>query len=515
MGENSKCIVIGLDGATFELINPLIKQGKLPTIQKMVEEGTHGVLKSTIPPLTGPAWVSFATGNNPGKHGCYDFELPKNDIDQIEMISTKDINGDTFYEVLDREKKKCILINLPCTYPPKISGVVITGFLTRGRDFIFPRSLIQDIPEFKKYRIVPNFYDSIKKYVSDVRKLERVRFECAKKLFKKDWNFFFILFQGTDWVQHKVYDMLISGEDSETVEFYQELDEYIRWFVENAKGANIIVMSDHGFRSYKKLFAINTWLMNEGYLTLKSRESKGATVREKSAVKVPFILTKYKRLLNIASFFYRTFRKVLPSIRLVIRTAPDVTSTAYSILSSANGNCCGIYINSKKRFRNGSVEIEDYEQVRSEIMGKLDGLYDKGKTKIFQSILRREEVYSGECLDSAPDILLFSDEYDICPFFEVEATEVEAKNEHSPYGIFIAYGKDIKKGVTIKNAEIIDLAPTILHVMNAPVPKGIDGRVLREIYQEGSEIAKRPIEYLEVSEEEKLRAKIRRIRKVK
>lgn len=141
MGENNKCIVIGLDGATFELINPLIKRGKLPTIRKLIEDGVHGVLKSTIPPLTGPAWVSFATGKNPGKHGCYDFELPKNSLDQIEMMSSKDINGDTFYEVLDRRGKKCILINLPGSYPLRIGGVVITDFLTRGERFYFPSKL--------------------------------------------------------------------------------------------------------------------------------------------------------------------------------------------------------------------------------------------------------------------------------------------------------------------------------------------------------------------------------------
>ena len=140
MGENNRCIVIGLDGATFELINPLVKAGKLPTIKKMIEEGVHGVLKSTVPPLTGPAWVSFATGKNPGKHGCYDFELPRDSLDKIEMISSEDIKGETFYEVLDKQGKRCILVNLPCSYPPRIGSVVITDFLSRGSDFISPKT---------------------------------------------------------------------------------------------------------------------------------------------------------------------------------------------------------------------------------------------------------------------------------------------------------------------------------------------------------------------------------------
>lgn len=507
MGENNKCIVIGLDGATFELMNPLIGKGKLTTIKKMMEEGVHGVLKSTIPPLTGPAWVSFATGKNPGKHGCYDFELPENSLDQFKMISSKDINGDTFYEVLDREGKKCTLINLPCSYPPRIRGVVITDFLTRGSDFIFPQRLVQEIPEFRKYRIIPKQYSSIKKYISDVRDLEKVRFECARKLFQKDWDFFFILFQGTDWLQHRIYDRLVSGEASEAFEFYEELDGYIRWFVENAKKANILIMSDHGFRSYKKVFAINKWLMNEGYLKVKPREARGSTFRERSTVKIPFTLVKHRWLFNIASFFYRIFKRMLPSVTPVIRTAPDTASVAYSIHSSANGNCCGIYINSKKRFRNGSIETVDYEKVRSEIMDKLEKLHDKAGTRIFNSVLRREDLYFGECLNKAPDIFLFSDEYDICPFVEVEAA-----NEHSLNGIFITYGKDIKKDVKISNAEIIDLAPTILHLMKVPIQKDMDGKVLEEIFREDSELSKRPIIYQEVDEKERIKERIRRLK---
>lgn len=507
MARNTKCIVIGLDGATFELINPLIGMGKLPTIKKMMAEGVHAVLKSTIPPLTGPAWVSFATGKNPGKHGCYDFELAKNSLDQIEMISSKDINGDTFYEVLDRGGKKCTLINLPCSYPPRIKGMVITDFLTRGSDFIFPESLIREIPELKKYRIVPNRYPSIKKYISDVRHLEKVRFECARKLFQKDWDFFFMLFQGTDWLQHRIYDQLVSGEASEAFEFYEELDGYIKWFVENAENVNILIMSDHGFRSYKKAFAINKWLMREGYLKVKPRESMGSTFREKSTVKVPVSLLKHWRLFEISSFFYRILRRILPPITPVIRTLPDGASTAYSILSSANGNCCGIYINSRQRFSNGSIETGDYERVRSEIMDKLEKLTDKGGTRIFDSVLRREDVYSGEYLDRAPDMFLFSDDYNITPF-----SKDEAANEHSLNGIFIAYGKDIKRDVKISIAEIIDLAPTILHVMGVPVQKDMDGRVLKEIFKEDSEIAKRLIEYQEVDEEGKIRAKIRELK---
>ncbi len=504
MKQNNRCIVIGLDGATFELINPLVERGKLPTVKKMMEEGVHGVLKSTIPPLTGPAWVSFATGKNPGKHGCYDFELPKGSLDEIEMISSKDINGKTFYEVLDREGKKCILINLPCSYPPRISGVVITDFLTRGSDFVFPQSLMQEIPEFREYRVVPNPYPNLKKYVSDIRSLERVRFECARKLFQRDWDFFFILFQRTDWIQHRIYDRLIAGEDSGVIELYEELDGLVKWFVDNAGEATTLIMSDHGFRAYKKMFAINTWLMKEGYLKIKPRQSKKSTLMERPHVRIPIAFAKYPWLFKVGFFLYRIFKRMLPPIKPVIRVQPDTASIAYSIVSTSSGNCGGIYINSRKRFGNGTVQIGDYERVRNEIMGKLEKLNDNDGARIFNSVLRREDVYSGESLNKAPDVYLFSDEYNISPF-----SEQELANEHSSDGIFVAYGKQIKKGVIIDNAAITDLAPTILHLMNIPLRKDMDGRVLREIFKDDSEIAKRPVEYQGTDDRQKVRERIK------
>ena len=505
MKQDSKCIVIGLDGATWELLDPLMKAGKLPTLKKMIEGGAHGVLKSTIPPLTGPAWVSFATGKNPGKHGCFDFQLPRDSLHQIELISSKDIKGEAFYEVLDRHGKRCTLINLPCSYPPRIGGPVITDFLTRGSQFVFPESLTQEIPEFKQYRVVPKPHSNIRRYINDIRDLERVRFECAKKLFQRDWDFFFILFQATDWIQHKMYDRLLAGEEPEAIKLYEQLDGYIKWFVENAGEATILIMSDHGFHAYDKAFAINKWLMEQGYLKVKPTETKSSTFREtaQKSVKVPVFLLKHRGLLKFGTFLYTISQKVLP-ITPKITTTPNPASIAYSILSSANGDCCGIYINSKKRFRNGSVEAEDYERVRSELIAKLQKLTGKDGGRIFRSVLKREDVYSGECLNRAPDVFAISDGYNIRPF-----SEDDGGNEHSPDGIFIAYGEDIKKGVGINNAEIIDLAPTILHLMKTPIASDTDGKVLKEIFKEGSEPARSIIKYQAAGEREGMHTRIK------
>ena len=147
-----KVVVIGFDGATFDVLKPLVEKGKLPNLFRMLTEGANGKLRSTTPPLTGPAWVSFATGKNPGNHGCYTFESFEKSIEETRTITTAKILGKTFYELLDSSGKKCVIINLPCSYPPRIKGDLVTSFLTVGPDHVFPKTLENEVPGLKDYR---------------------------------------------------------------------------------------------------------------------------------------------------------------------------------------------------------------------------------------------------------------------------------------------------------------------------------------------------------------------------
>ena len=114
-----KIVIIGLDGATWKLFDNLIEKNFLPNLNKVIKKGIIGNLESTNPPVTAPAWVSFATGKNPGKHGCYDFILPRNSLDYTRTISSKDISGLTFYEILNLVNHKGTIINLPNSFPPR------------------------------------------------------------------------------------------------------------------------------------------------------------------------------------------------------------------------------------------------------------------------------------------------------------------------------------------------------------------------------------------------------------
>ena len=517
-----KTLVIGLDGASWDLINPWIEGGKLPTIEKLIKEGGHGILKSTNPPVTGPAWVSFATGKNPGKHGCYGFFLPKGSLSKTESITTRDIKGETFYQLLDRQGKKCILVNLPCSYPPRIQGILITDFLTKGDNFFFPPNLVAEISELKDYRIVPRPNLKGENFVADVSDLEKKKFDCARQLFQKDWDFFFILFDVPDSILHRVDEKIIPGKKVAALKILEEIDNYVKWFIDHAPDANIFIMSDHGFRSYNRVFSINEWLVSEGYakVGVKSIESKieDSSFLERKQVSnwiQRLVSQLLKRriplqnqfLMKLASFLYRIITKVT-RLRRVVQITLYPESSAYSLTYA--GNYASIYLNSREKFEQGVVE--NREELRAEIMSKLEKLEDDSGNKIFVSVLKGEDVYFGESTDMAPDIILMaSDNYNL-----IGVDPARLHNAHALEGIFITYGANIKNGAEV-DVEIIDLAPTILHCMGMPIPVDIDGRVLEEIFKEDSEPANRKPRFrsIQSGEVQKIRGKIGQMKRQK
>lgn len=123
-----KIVVIGLDGATFDIIDPLIKKGKLPNLSKIMENGVRGELKSTIHPITPQAWTTFLTGKNAGKHGIFDFTSRKSNSYDIKFINASTRKAQSIFSILSKADKKVGAVAIPFTFPPeKINGFMLSG----------------------------------------------------------------------------------------------------------------------------------------------------------------------------------------------------------------------------------------------------------------------------------------------------------------------------------------------------------------------------------------------------
>jgi predicted AlkP superfamily phosphohydrolase/phosphomutase len=517
-----RVLVIGLDGATPQLLFPWAEEGKLPNLANLIKEGVSGKLRSTIPPITAAAWVSFMTGKSPGKHGVVDFvqrklgsyEIPefnpvksasegKSGID-LSVISAATIHTQKIWDILSENGKRVGVMHVPITYPPKkVNGFMITGLGTPSPEsnFTYPHKLREKIlGEGYKIHIteldVENNEDAA---LRDMRDTEEKRCEIAINLMREynDWDFFFVMFEATDFIQHlfwKHTDPEHHAHEPEKAKkygdailgCYQLLDEQIGKIWENVdeKGTTVIIMSDHGGGPLNKLFYINQWLMDLDLIKLKKERKK------RIALKLGLSEENIRNML-ITLGLKGIIKKIPGNIRGRMPkayTSADFDwkkTKAYSV-----GGWGFIYLNLIGREREGIVSGEEYQSLRNYIIEKLYKLKDPDTGEnVVKEVYKKEDLYNGQPSDQLPDLILITDESMDCNHSITKESSVlvpsfpKKSGNHRRDGIVIMKGKNIKKDLIIENAEIIDIAPTILYLMGVPIPSDMDGKVLKDAFE--------------------------------
>ena len=478
-----KVIVIGLDGGTFDIIKPMIEEGKLPTFKKLIENGVHGILESTIPPVTIPAWPCMYTGKRPEKLGVYGFsdfkESHAGKLTNSKIIREK---NDTLFDLLGKNDVKVASINVPATYPPwKINGFMVTGMMTpRSKDnAYYPKDLKKELDKLVgTYEIHEDWGRDfeeghmLRSIVSVGRKQHKSLLHLLPRV-----NFAFYVYRATDMISHLYFVKNVRKVE----EIYGEADRFISKILALLKEDDLlIIVSDHGFRAVKRLFHTNTWLNSLGML--KRASSVNFKARFKQAIGK--VLAKFP-----------TFRKVVlnnvpRSVKNFFPREMDMQGISWEktrvYAAPPSGIFGRIYVRSQSK----------NEDVRAFLKKRLKNLRDENEC-VIENVWFKEELYGREA-HNAPDII-FSVKSPYAFSFKLSKdifSNVEV-GEHDMNGIFLAYGKGIKKGFKIKNAKIYDIAPTILHMFGLKVPKDMDGRVLKEIFEKDSEFAKKKVEYYE------------------
>jgi predicted AlkP superfamily phosphohydrolase/phosphomutase len=468
--RDRKLIIIGLDGLPKNLLNHFLELGLLPHIGELMTKEQLDDLESTIPPLTGPAWITLATGKSPLEHGCFGFTLSVKELDKTKTITSENIRLETFYEKLEEKNIKSILVNLPGSYPPRSEQITITSLLTQGDNFFFPQDKAEKYQKIlKNYRLVPNpmIPKTSDKYLQVVSQIEKTRFQLAKKLFQNEnWQLFFFLFSGTDWIMHVYYDKLIkSPKPNKFTKIFKEADQVIGWFMKNKPdNSQIIILSDHGFKTYKGAFYVNTWLRNEGYLKTTSQffsdtpHERHQLEKEKIAKKrkLKLDLSFLQKLVAKNEFIFKNAKKIYKKyevffpVKLNSQEKPNLNQTkAYY-----HSGTMGIYINDD-RFNQGIVKKEEKTQLIKEIISKLKRIKDpKEKKSVFKRVIINDSS-NQEVHYPQPDIIFefgdFWPKADMGPLFLYETL-----NNHSKNGIAI-YPKSWHKIRKLTN-----IAPTVL-----------------------------------------------------
>lgn len=505
MKKKQKVYVLGIDGATFRIIEPMIREGTLPNFERIMKEGAYGILQSTIPPLSGPAWVSFATGMTPCDHGIFDFIVKKSNSYETFYIHSRHVKAKPFWSILGEYGKKVIVQNIMVTYPPyPVNGYLITGGLTPpGRAYTYPKSLAQEIEgKFGKYPHLPVgginvAKDGERKFIEIFYRNMEKRAKITKYLMKeKPWDLFVIMFEGADSLQHEFWKYIDEKHPrykfvrDEFVRdaipnFYKKMDRFLGELLTGLdENTTLFIMSDHGFGRLEKYFIVNNFLIDIGMLKLKKdikTKFKKFLYGHNIDLNTLYEFSKKLGLMSIQSKFRGgKTENMLNSLFLSVKDIDWNRTKAFSVGTGGH-----IYINLKGRESKGIVETKDYEGVVHQIMGELKKLEDSetGK-KVMEEIYTKEDIYKrGRFENEAPDISFIPEEgYATLHREQFVSSSLFTNPSNSGFhrkdGIFMAYGAGVKKG-RIENVNIWDIASTILKTFGVDVSEiEIDGKVL-------------------------------------
>lgn len=498
MAENP-VLIIGLDGATFALLQPWAQQGILPNLKKLMDSGIKLPLMSTIPPVTGPAWSSFFTGKHPGKHGNVDF-FTRGDNYTLRTISSRTIRGTTLWQTLSQAQKRICVIDVPVTYPPTpVNGIMITGMMTPAveSEFTYPPELKQTILEkWPHYALDVPWRDyegiGIEKLIEDLTAVTKQRAELVLDAMKQEaWDFFMCVFVGMDRIQHclwrfmdpqhPTYDAKLANQYLPMIKDYYRLqDQVVGQILAIAPtNANIMIMSDHGFGPLWKEVDLNRWLAQKGLLAYSSGYQGVANRVWQLGRRIARSLPPLQKM--FANGYGKKLKENLWQASL-FGVVDWQNTKAYC---HAHG---GISINLVGRETSGIVSPKAYETMRDELIEYLQNLIDpETGERIIYRVQRREDVYKGKAIELAPDVVVTeADERYYLGFISTPSLLAIEKTQwksgyHRYDGIFIAFGPDFDTDTARKEASIVDLMPTILYLMGVPISRDSDGQVLTDV----------------------------------
>jgi predicted AlkP superfamily phosphohydrolase/phosphomutase len=516
--KKSRVLVLGLDGATWTLLDPLLAQNKLPTLGKLIQNGSRTTLRSCIQPSSEQAWSAFATGKQNGKFGLYGFYQRSKNSYALEYINASHRRAATLWRILSDRNKKCVVVNVPLTYPvEKINGMLVSGLMTPGihSEFTYPPELKQQLlQELGEYIIDVDIergesdIGSLGDLVTRIKRMSELQTRAFEYLLDKnpDWDFAMLVHRAPDTLCHKfwryqdpthpLYNEHEAAQWGSVInDAFEYLDNYNARLLEKYADENttVIVLSDHGFGPLTHAVYLNLYFAQRGLLAYKSQSGNTLSSALRAGV---------KRLNNplLAAAKSKAF-ELMPRLKSNLHYSMAYGNIDWSRTKAyAVGTMGNVYLNVRGREPEGRLEIGDYETARDEVIAAMRELRDPETQKpIFDFVYRREEIYQGDALDEAPDVIgLIDGPYHIAAVdwrgantshsvVEKVGNQLlfvsDTSGQHRMDGILIVNGADVNNNARFGSTpQLIDLAPTILQFLGEAIPNDMDGRVLNELF---------------------------------
>jgi predicted AlkP superfamily phosphohydrolase/phosphomutase len=456
-----KVAMIGLDGMPWDILNKLFQWNVMPNLRKLSLRSTKGILRSTIPPESGPAWTSIATGVNPGKHGVFGFTKPSRDFDSLKILNSHDVKYLRIHEMVAIQNLRSVCVNHLLTYPiRKIKGSsVIASWLSpeikyspeieayaknyRGPTLHFKRQAHEDWNA--EYNDLTTRVDTVNMLLTEL-----------------DWDLFWAVYSEPDHLFHRYYD-LVMKKDKRVLQLFSKIDEtfgVVKDIVDL-----LCVVSDHGFRKFNYGVYINTYFEELGLAKrIPQQTIEGVSCqRELNEARLQFDVPRslYRVLSTLPGpielALFKIYKQILRAdIKAKLRTHIDPKS------SKAFAHGYGVYAKEK--------ELID------PIISTLK------KQRFIGGVWRKEDLYTGKQLGAMPDVVILPDfEGSFALRGDVimpKAVLRRSYPSHHPDGIIMMYDRSLQNQAWKDGLRVYDVVPTMLNFLGLETPGDTDGKVI-------------------------------------
>jgi predicted AlkP superfamily phosphohydrolase/phosphomutase len=540
--KRPKVVIIGLDAATWTLIRPWMAEGGMPNLAKLMKAGVSGTLQSVLPPITPPAWTSFMTGKNPGKHGVFHFVEAEWNGYAMKYANGGSRRSPTVWKLLNAAGFSVGTMNIPFTYPPEsLDGFQISGLDTPSANsrFVYPpalkRELFEQVGKINHDIRFLGFMSTDERRAQVLAEMEKIDQQWAAialyLLEHHPQDVMMFVFMSIDTVQHYfwqymdrnhfLYDPKAEPRFGNAVrQVYERLDAVTGRIIEKlSDDTTVLVVSDHGGGPVvDRTVFLNRYLSQLGLLHYNKNGSGGRKGRfGLRSIGLKILRGGYSFLRKSLSSQQKSrLAEMFPGLRVKAELA--YTSFVNIDWGRTKAYCSevlaappSIWINLKGVKPAGIVEPAEYEELTDFIIEKLGELKDPRTGKpIIARVYRRDEIFHGPFSGEGADLIL--DWWSEDSLFSTEPSfhknrgkppvmirehrpskDSEWGGTHRPNGILIGRGPALKTAADIENARLIDLAPTLLYLLGVPVPEDMDGKVLTSAFRSDF-LAARPVQ---------------------
>jgi predicted AlkP superfamily phosphohydrolase/phosphomutase len=430
-------LVLALDGASFDVIEPLVRAGRLPNLAAWMERGRHAPLPSTTPPVTFPAWSSFMTGLEPGEHGIFDFTQKVPGAYRIRFVNASDRAAPTIFDRVSEAGGRVLVLGMPATFPPpsrdELAGLLVCGFdapvstRTDGSsasdpalyDRIAARAGPWMRPDLDESARASDFHErAIDTLLGRIDRKKRFALEALRRMRAEGAppHLVTIVFSESDTVGHHywrdhdpgsprhdpkasdarrraisaVYERLDAACGELRAEFEAGLDE----------DALCLVVSDHGMGSAARhVVHLNGYLAEQGLLARQPGRALDAWAKRTRDMAIKVLPAR------LAQTIFRRARAAAARLESAARFGGIDWSRSVAFSEEANTQP-GVWINVAGREAEGCVPEAEYEAVRDRVIDALLDWKGPNGEPVVARARRREDVYFGPFTDRAPDVLV-------------------------------------------------------------------------------------------------------------